>query len=161
MNRSLAKGFTLTELVITVAIVALLTTIAVPSYRSYVMRANRTVAKNTAADILSRQESFRVDRKRYATDLQKLGLGASTLYVNREGTLETGNFADSIYQVTLQGNPGSTSCPPGGSATTTGFTIVMAPINTQSNDSSCASLCESSAGIRGSSSGNAAQCWQK
>jgi len=44
MNKN---GFTLVELMITVAIVAILAMIAVPAYTQYVMRANRTDAVKT------------------------------------------------------------------------------------------------------------------
>ena len=39
------KGFTLVELMITVAIVAILAAIAIPSYNQYVLRANRAEAQ--------------------------------------------------------------------------------------------------------------------
>jgi len=51
------QGFTLIELMITVAVIALLATIALPSYRGYVVRANRTDAQQTllrAAQALER-----------------------------------------------------------------------------------------------------------
>ena len=38
------KGFTLLELMITVAVIAVLVSLALPSYRAYVIRANRTAA---------------------------------------------------------------------------------------------------------------------
>ena len=160
MNLSRVRGFTLTELMIAVTVLAILASIALPSYRGYILRANRTVAKNTASDIVSRQESFKVDRKRYATSLQKLGLGGSTLFLDREGTLATSTSSDAIYQISLQGSPASNSCPPGGSATASGYTVVMVPVNTQAKDTQCATLCQSSVDVRGAS-GSRTDCWKR
>ncbi len=39
-----AKGFTLVELMITVAVVAILVSLALPAYRAFVLRSNRTAA---------------------------------------------------------------------------------------------------------------------
>lgn len=155
-----AKGFSLIEVMITVVIVAILASIAVPSYRQYVLRANRTVAKTALTDLVARQEGYKVDRKRYALSLDKLGFGAATLYLDRDGVLATSSNDNSIYQVSLAGNPGFSSCSPGGSASTGGFTIVMTPIGAQARDKQCGLLCESSAGIRGAS-GSGTDCWTR
>jgi type IV pilus assembly protein PilE len=66
MRNSLHRGFTLVELMITVAIIALLATIALPSYRSYVIRANRSAAKEAMMDIANRQQQFLLANRVYA-----------------------------------------------------------------------------------------------
>lgn len=50
------KGFTLIEVMITIAIVAMLAAVALPSYRSYVQRSNRTDARNTLLAAAQRME---------------------------------------------------------------------------------------------------------
>ena len=42
-----ARGFTLTELLVAMAVLAILTAIALPAYRSYALQANRTDAVKT------------------------------------------------------------------------------------------------------------------
>lgn len=154
------RGFNLIELMVTVAIVAILATIAVPSYRAYVERTNRTVAKSGLVELVSRQESHYVERKRYATTLEDLGLSGDPLYLDREGVLSATRTAGSIYEVSLQGNPANTGCPSGGSPTRGGFTGVAVPINAQASDTRCGTLCLSSAGIKGAS-GDGDDCWKR
>lgn len=73
-------GFTLVELMITVAVVAIMAAIAVPSYRQYVMRANRVDATSALLRLASAQERFYLQNNRYAgageiADAPPAGLG--------------------------------------------------------------------------------------
>jgi len=61
------KGFTLIELVVVVVIVGILVSIAVPSYREYVIRGNRRAAQAAMMDIATRQQQFFVANRTYAT----------------------------------------------------------------------------------------------
>lgn len=69
MNRNSA-GFTLTELLITVAIVATITAVAVPSYRQYIMRANRADATTALLRLAANQERFYLASNTYASNAQ-------------------------------------------------------------------------------------------
>lgn len=64
------RGFTLIELMITVAIVGILSAIAFPSYNAYVIKSNRAVAKTQMLDIANRQPQFLVANRSYATKAQ-------------------------------------------------------------------------------------------
>lgn len=59
------RGFTLIELMITVAIVAILTAIALPAYNSYVLRGKLTEAFTTLADYRVRLEQYYQDNRNY------------------------------------------------------------------------------------------------
>jgi type IV pilus assembly protein PilE len=61
------KGFTLIELMITILVVAILASIAIPSYREYVIRGNRTAAQAVMMEIATRQQQFFVANRTYAT----------------------------------------------------------------------------------------------
>lgn len=64
-NRSHA-GFTLIELMVTVAIVAILASIAFPSYRQYVIRGHRSAAKSVMMDLANREQQLLLASRVYA-----------------------------------------------------------------------------------------------
>lgn len=59
-------GFTLIELMVAVAIVGILAAIALPSYRDFVMRGNRSAAQAEMMDIANRQQQFLLANRSYA-----------------------------------------------------------------------------------------------
>lgn len=65
--RPVQRGFTLIELMITVAIVAILASVAYPSYQQYVIRGKRTAAQAEMMDIANRQQQFLLANRSYAT----------------------------------------------------------------------------------------------
>jgi len=69
-----ASGFTLIELMITVAIIGILAAIAYPSYQDYVRRSVRAAAQSHMLAIAARQEQFLLDRKTYTATLGSGGL---------------------------------------------------------------------------------------
>jgi len=66
MKKLLHGGFTLIELMITVAIIAILAGVAYPSYRNQVMRSNRSEAKNALLQLQLAQEKYFLQFGRYA-----------------------------------------------------------------------------------------------
>jgi type IV pilus assembly protein PilE len=66
------KGITLIELLIVVAIVAILASIAVPVYRGYMQRARRADAKTSLEQIRAAQEMRRAEYGSYSTSLASL-----------------------------------------------------------------------------------------
>jgi type IV pilus assembly protein PilE len=72
------QGFTLIELMITVAIVGILAAIAYPSYTQYVIRSNRAEGKAMLMDAAARQERYFSNNNTYADTVAKLGYTKST-----------------------------------------------------------------------------------
>jgi type IV pilus assembly protein PilE len=81
--RNTMRGVTLIELMTVVVIVAILASIAVPSYRSYLLRSQRTDAKTALLRIQSGMEKYLVQNGKYTTKLDAKpdagGLGLTTV----------------------------------------------------------------------------------
>ena len=67
-------GFTLLELMSGVAIFAVLSFVAYPSYVTYKVRANRAAAQSLLIDLANRQQLYVLDARNYATTLVDLGM---------------------------------------------------------------------------------------
>lgn len=64
-SRRAPRGFTLVELVIAVAIIAILTAIALPSYQSYLKRSNRSAVQSLMLDLANREQQYLLDNRAF------------------------------------------------------------------------------------------------
>ncbi len=112
MGPSRERGMTLIELMTVIAVVAILASIAVSSYRSTTMRANRTEGRNALMRVQMAQEKFFLQNNSYAADLGSLGIGsnatATGLYTLSIAPGSTGSIATS-YVVTATAAGGQAS----------------------------------------------------
>lgn len=62
-----SRGFTLIELMVVAAIVAILVAIAYPSYQQYIIRGKRSAAQAQMMDIANRQQQYLLANRSYAS----------------------------------------------------------------------------------------------
>ncbi len=68
LARRRMRGVTLIELLTVIVVVAILGSIATSSYRSYLLRTNRTEARMALLRVQAAQEKFFLQNRRYADD---------------------------------------------------------------------------------------------
>ena len=72
MRGKKSKGFTITELVITMAIIGILSAIVIPMYTNHIRRARRSDAKVALEDVRAMEEQFRAENGSYTLDTGQL-----------------------------------------------------------------------------------------
>ena len=108
-----AKGFTLIELMITVAIIGILAAIAYPSYQKQVIKSRRAAAQTTLMDIAQRQQQYFLDARAYAASLATLNV-------------TTPSDVASVYTITICQTTVGACVAPGGTPPT--FAAIATPI---------------------------------
>lgn len=71
-NRRRQGGFSLVELVIVVAIVGIISAVAVPNFQSYMMKSRRSEAYTQLTDIYRKQMAFYLENKRYGDNFTEI-----------------------------------------------------------------------------------------
>lgn len=72
--KKLHSGFTLIELMIAVAVLAILAAIAWPSYQEHVRKSRRAEAQAFLMAVAARQQQFLVDTRGYSASLTDIGV---------------------------------------------------------------------------------------
>ena len=107
--KEMQQGFTLIEMMIAVAIIGILASIALPSYTEYIIRSNRAAAKSEMLAIANREEQFLLANRAYASKSDIAASGYSlpsqvSAKYNYEITLGTGTVPTYEIKFTAKGS---------------------------------------------------------
>ncbi len=130
-------GFTLIELLMVITILGILSAIALPGYRNYVIKSTRSDGKAMLVTAAAAEEQFFQNNKTYTTDITGgLLMSASS---------ETGKYVLTIA-----------AC---GTGIATCYSLTATPQGGQASDSKCLNLTLTSAGVKGASGTLGSKCW--
>ncbi len=73
----IVKGFTLIEIMTTLFVIAILASVAYPSYQNQVLKSKRSEGKALLLEVMQLQERFKTENGSYTVDLTQLGLPAT------------------------------------------------------------------------------------
>jgi type IV pilus assembly protein PilE len=99
----LARGFTLIEVMITVAVIGILTAVALPIYSEYVMRGRLVDAINALSGLRARMEQHFTDNRTYATSGAITSPCASS-FAAGAFTISCSNLTATTYTATATGS---------------------------------------------------------
>lgn len=135
-----AQGLTFVDLLICLAIVAVLATLAVPGYRSHLLRARRLDAQQALFDLHALQQRYLFDHGRYAAQLAELD-------ERRDWRSPGGHYVLGLSGATAEGWL-ATAVPAAGSP--------------QAEDEACRSLTLDDSGVRNATGARDARerCWR-
>ncbi len=152
--RNKVLGYTLIEIIIVMAIVALLAAVAVPSYQGQIQKSRRGDALAAVTAAAAAQERWYFQISGYSDSVDNIG-GTGGSLISPEG----------YYSVTVANNSGVGNCVGGGTVAYNCFTLTATAVagKTQANDDDCASFSMTQLGERtaldSASNDATSQCW--
>lgn len=141
-----SSGFTLIELMITVAIIGILAAIAVPAYTSHIAKGRRADARTQLLQVAQFMQRFYTANDRYDADRA----GNDVIDKIPGGLKRSPADGTQLYELSV-------------TATTTAYTLTMAPVSgTSMTSDKCGSFTLTSTGVRGVTGTGLSrdECWK-
>ncbi len=154
----LAKGFTLIELMITLAVMAIVVAVGYPMYTDQVLKSHRVDAKSVLMQLALVQERFYATNGNYSDDVlgtygndQNLDMEYGNVIngVDRDGD---GNGNGDYYVFVVNNNPDN-------NALTDDFTITATTAGVQIGDADCTTFTIDQTGARAATGADTDNCW--
>ena len=152
MNKSTTSGFTLIEVMIVVAVVALLAAIALPAYQEQIARSRRADAKRVLTEAAQWLERTYTESGAYNKDASgtTVSTGASSLPSALQKAPKDGSAT--YYNITIS------------SLSASDFTVSATPTGVQTHDK-CGTFTLTNTGTKGLSGANTGEsvdsCWNR
>jgi len=144
-NPRRSGGFSLLELMVTVAVATILFTIAVPTYQAQVRKSRRTEARTAVMDLAAREERYYSVNNSYSNSALQLGYGAQDVAIT-DLTIASG-----YYQVSVESFP---AIPPARAR----FKVTAKAFGPQLKDTACQTFVVDQTGTQ-TSAPSATACW--
>lgn len=129
------RGFTLIELMVTVAVVAILAAIALPSFLGQLQKSRRSDGKQALVAVAQNMEKYFTENARYTTAAGNATCPGSAVVVSPS--------PETYYAIT-------------GACTDNTFTLTATAQGAQASDTHCATLTYTSLQVKG---GTNSDCW--
>ena len=144
MHNLRQRGVTLMELLTVVVIIAILASVAIPTYRNYLLRTQRAEGKTALLQLQAAQEKFYLNGNAYTDEVTA---------ASPDGLGLPGNSETNKYTITVDLGADGQS-----------YTAIAEPSagGGQEDDARCGSLTLTDTGVRGidGGTGDAEECWR-
>lgn len=147
MTDSRNKGVTLVELVIVIAIVAILLMLVLPAYLGQLRDTRRSLGGAALVQVMMRQEQYFLSHKRYADTLTELAYPEQPFAIDPQGNVVSGRDENRIYLINLATRENA-------------YTVLAIPQLSQAPDPACGTLSLDSTGVKlALSESGERRCW--